>query len=168
MSWRLSIPVVVGLFAFASVAEAAPRYVRQGGRTGIGIGGGTEITGLSLKYWFMDRMAFQVVGGVWGITPPRSNELLEYPGGSLDGLYESPNIIDSDVAVFGISLGAGGFFAYGGQGDEWAGAHGVIGLELAFVPVAMDIVAEYRPGLLFYPDIEADLVNFAGHVRFYF
>jgi len=47
-------------------------------------------------------------------------------------------------------------------------ASGVLGLELNINVIPVDLVLEYRPSLLISPDIDLEIVDFTGHLRFYF
>ena len=47
-------------------------------------------------------------------------------------------------------------------------AAGVAGLEFNFTVIPIDLVLEYRPTLAIHPDVDLDLVDFSGHLRFYF
>ena len=68
-----------------------------------------------------------------------------------------------DIA-WNVGVGAGAVV-----GDVFAlRASGVVGLEFLFVPIPIDLVFEWRPSLQIIPNVGADIVNFSGHVRYYF
>lgn len=165
------LPKLLALSALALVpsighAMAPPR---GGGVFGIGVGGGLGVSGLSGKYWLGEKYALQGVVGAWGYGH-------HYYGGhdydygtnlgvSLDYLWEMPDITASGPLVLGWNVGLGG--TIGIYDPPFIGASGVLGLELDFQPVPIDVVLEYRPGISIVPGIGLDLVNFTGHVRFY-
>lgn len=149
---------LLGLLLMPSLAEAASP-IRQQGNFGIGLGSGYRHSGISMKYFAGESHSLQAVVGTYG-----------YDGSlGLSGsyLYEMPTIIgDSTGLELAWAIGGGPSV---GLGDNFLalGAHGVIGLEFNIQPVPIDIVLEYKPGFRVYPDVEVDLYNFAGHVRFY-
>ncbi|MFT5585105.1 MAG: hypothetical protein ACI9VR_002693 [Cognaticolwellia sp.] len=149
---------LMGFLALPSVAEAASP-VRSQGNFGIGLGSGYRHSGISMKYFAGDTHSLQGVVGTYG-----------YDGSlGLSGsyLYEMPTIIGDNTGLeLGWAVGGGPSI---GLGDNFLalGAHGVIGLEFNIQPVPIDIVLEYKPSFRVYPDVEVDLYNFAGHIRFY-
>jgi hypothetical protein len=92
-----------------------------------------------------------------------------------DYLFELPDIVRAGRAfdlAWNVGAGIGlGFDDDDGPNDSWDTAFAVafvLGLELSFIPVPLDIVLEWRPGLLLVPDVDFDLVDFTAHIRFYF
>ncbi len=157
LTFALTFALTLTLAATQASAE-----VRSSGNFGIGLGGGTGASGVSMKYFMADAHAVQGVVGVWGLGRDYGTVI----GLSLDYLWEGPSLARGSVIDLGWAIGLGGF---GGFGDAfWLGASGVLGLEFNFVPVPIDIVLEYRPGLLILNDLKADLINFGGHIRYYF
>jgi hypothetical protein len=129
---------------------------------GIGLGGGTSASGVSMKYWMSSSHALQGVVGIWGLGRGHGTVI----GFSGDYLYELPSLTRNSVIDLGWNIGFGPFL---GVGDKtWLGVSGVLGLEFNFVPVPIDITIEYRPGLQVIPDVGADLIAFTGHIRYFF
>lgn len=158
-------PVLAAALALLIPGDAlAGAPIRAAHNFGLGLGGGTLTSGISAKYWLADSHAIQGVVGTWGATRAGFNAGF---GVSVDYLLEMPTITDTEPMELGWNLGAGGWLATGAFG-EYLGAAGVLGLELNFHPVPIDVVIEYRPGLSIVPTVGADLVNFTGHVRYYF
>jgi hypothetical protein len=132
---------------------------------GIGLGGGTGVSGLSLK--IPGQTAIQATLGIdpYGI------------GLGLDGLLEMPEIASAPGLV-GIAwnLGVGGTVVlwdgpFGRGGGIGLGLSGIAGLEFNFdlLPtLPFDIVLEYRPSLWVIPGVDLDLIRFTGHIRVYF
>lgn len=152
----------VGAAALASTPAHAGAKHRTGGSTGLGLGAGTFGGGISVKHFTSDRGALQGVVGTAG-----------YKGDGLyvsgDYLLEQPVIGSADVVDVAWNIGAGaGLGVYSGGGDLGLGVSGVAGLEFALVPIPLDFVIEYRPTLGLSPDLGLDLVNFTGHLRWFF
>jgi hypothetical protein len=153
------------------------------GNFGIGVGGGTGTTGISMKYYLSDASALQGVVGVWGVGRYEHDGL----GLSADYLFEMPAFATSEVVDVGWNVGPGLWLAANSYGynsyahdpywhdSDWhesdrllVGASGVLGLEFLIQPIPLDIVLEYRPSVMVVPGLGFDLVSFDGHVRFYF
>jgi hypothetical protein len=152
----LAMPVAA--FAF----DAEPRMP---GRTGIGLGGGTRATGLSIKHALGDVLALQ---GVVGIDSTRyaedDDEVLAI---SLDVLFEQAPIVGNSDVELAWAIGAGPYLGIGG--DFWLGATFVAGLELNLKVIPLDFVLEYRPTFeLVGPDAGIEVVEFGGHLRWWF
>ena len=149
--------LLLGLLASAPAFADAP--IRQGGNFGLGIGGDTYNSGLSLKYYMSSGQALQ---GVVGFNYRR-----DWIGLNLDYLFEMPALATGNVVELGWNLGPG---AAVGISDYGVGAAvaGVAGLEFNFNPVPIDLVLEWRPSLNIVPNVDLDLVGFTGHIRFYF
>ena len=154
-------------FLIWSPGEAKADNIRTGGKFGIGIGGGTGVSGVSMKYWLDSSQALQGVVGIWGLGRGHGGSVLGLNG---DYLWEGPSLFKNGVIDIGWNLGLGPFLGVGlGEADAfWLGVNGVLGIEFNFVPVPIDITLEYRPGLSIFPDVDADLINFGGHIRYFF
>lgn len=142
--------------------EAVPR---EPGRIGIGIGGGTRTTGLSLKATVDENLSLQLVAGVdSGATNDRGGTL------ALSGsvLVEMPAIVEDEDYEIGWCVGAGPYIAVGDQ--FWLGAHAIAGLEINLRVIPLEFQLEYRPSLeLIGPDeVDLVLVDFGGHLRWWF
>ena len=141
------------LLLWLSVAQATTP--EKGGSLGVGLGGGLGVSGVSLKL-ATDSAALQGMVGF-------SNGGL---GVGLAFLLEQPTIATVGSAVdVAWNVGVGGSLGVGSP--ILLGASGVAGLEFNVRPVPLDVVLEYRPGLLISP-FDLELVNFSGHVRYYF
>lgn len=85
----------------------------------------------------------------------------------MDVLWELPPLGTAGEAFeLGWAVGIGGWTWVGDR--FWVGANGVLGLELNLLPIPLDIGIEYRPSLRFAPDVECEVFDLGGHVRFYF
>ena len=149
--------LLLGLLASTPAFADAP--IRQAGNFGLGIGGGTYNSGLSLKYYTTGSQALQ---GVVGFNLRR-----DWIGLNLDYLFEMPALATGSVVELGWNLGPGvavGISDYG----VGAAVAGVAGLELNFNPIPIDLVLEWRPSLNVVPNVDIDLIGFTGHIRFYF
>ena len=142
--------------------EAVPR---EPGRIGLGIGGGTRTTGLSLKATVDENLSLQMVAGIdSGATNDRGGTLAL--AGSV--LIEMPALIEDDDYEIAWCVGAGPYIAVGDQ--FWLGAHAIAGLEINLRVIPLEFQLEYRPSLeLIGPDdIDLVLVDFGGHLRWWF
>ena len=134
-------------------------------RIGIGLGGGTRTTGVSVKATLDKALSVQ---GVLGLDSGGTNER----GGTLalaaSALIEMPALFDDPDLEIAWCLGAGPYIAVGD--DFWLGAHAIAGLEFNLRVIPLDITLEYRPSLeLVGPDgPDLVLVDFGGHVRWWF
>lgn len=145
----------------ATTADAGASH-RKAGSTGIGIGGGTASAGISAKHFMSDSMALQGVVGTYGRWQDGSGL-----GLSVDYLLEQPTFASADVVDLAWNVGVGAGL---GIGDSalGLGVSGVAGLEFALAPIPLDFVIEYRPTLGLSPFLYLDLVNFSGHLRYFF
>lgn len=152
--------LTLGLF-FATSPDTAHAQVRAGGNFGIGLGGGSGTSGISMKYFLADSHALQGVVGIWGLG--RGELVVGLTG---DYLFEGPALFSNGTLEIGWNVGFGPFL---GVGDAfWLGVNGVLGLEFNLDFIPLDIVVEYRPGVLILPGVDPDLLNFTGHIRYYF
>lgn len=153
----LTLTTTLALCAVSATAHAgAP--IRQGGNFGLGVGSGTSAYGLSLKYYMSGRQAIQATAGIgWG----------GYLGVGGDYLFEMPEFFSSSVVNLGWNLGPGVGVGLGNDG-LYTGASFVGGFEFNFNPVPIDLVLEWRPTLDILPGLDVDLIDFSGHLRFYF
>jgi len=148
----------IGLCAPAAQAASPPS-----GQFGLGLGGGLGVSGLSGKYYMGEAMAFQ------GIVGLRGSDGL---GVGLDYLLERPSFAGGDPVSVGWNYGVGGTVVL--DDNPIIGASGIVGLELLLQPLPIDFVLEWRPGILIYSGngnsdgIGINIVNFSGHIRYYF
>lgn len=163
---RLALLVVAMAFAGPSEADAKP--IHSSGRFGVGLGSGTLTNGLSLKYFLANAFAVQAnVGRAGG---GHAGDRFKDNGGiagSLDLLIENKPLIASKLVNLEWSYGLGGGVASRNDTTALAAA-AIAGLELNFNVIPIDLVLEFRPTLLISPEVEFEIVDFSGHLRFYF
>jgi len=168
----------ITLLITTNAAWAEP--IRTPGRFGLGIGAGTIANGLSAKY-FVDRQnALQFNLGTFG-GRGMDNRWHRFGGFgfSADYLFEMPAIAKAGQA-FELAWNIGAGLGVGFDDDDYdhkdkhyhdyfaLAASFVLGLEFNFIPIPLDIVLEFRPGLLIVPYVDLDPVDFTGHIRIYF
>ncbi|MBW1877773.1 MAG: hypothetical protein JRJ84_05385 [Deltaproteobacteria bacterium] len=157
--------------ALPAHAVAPAESVRAAGNWGIGIGGGTAVSGFSGKYFLTNGTALQaIVGGVghvahdFGTDDDFGTTAL---GVDIDFLVEMPTITTvADVFELGWAIGAGAWTWI--PDPFWLGINGVLGIEFNFIPIPLDVVLEYRPAIRVVPEVGMALWDFGVHVRFYF
>ena len=150
-------------------------YIKQAGNFGLGIGAGTFATGLSMKYFLSSDTSIQGNVGWWrGGYYCRNNS--RYSCGfyrdalalSADFLLERGPLTGNSDITLDWEIGAGVGLGFDDTGDFGLGVSGVAGLQVNIHALPIDLVLEYRPGFLFVPGFGLDLINFTGHVRYYF
>lgn len=179
MPTRLALPTLVLAMAALTASPALAQddgggggglrrfdvVPRQPGHLGLGIGGGTRTTGVSLKYTPNERFSLQAVAGAdSGATNDRGGTL------ALAGtfLFEMPALFDDPDLEIAWCWGPGPYVAVGE--DFWLGGHFVLGLEFNIRAIPLEVQLEYRPSLeIIGPDDVALVpVDFGGHVRWWF
>jgi len=149
--------------ALASAPAMAGATHRSAGHTGVGLGGGTTSGGISVKHFLSDTSAVQGVVGGWGGWNNGGIGL------SADYLYEMPALAETADLTVGWNVGPGvGLGLYAPTDSVGLAVNGVLGLELAFGPIPLDLVVEYRPTLSVVPGVGFDFINFTGHLRWFF
>jgi len=174
MQRTLFLTTLALLVVATSSADAKP--IRTPGRFGLGIGSGTIANGLSAKYFVDSKNALQFnLGSFGGRGFDNRWKRFGGVGFSADYLFEMPTIVTASRAfdlAWNIGAGIGLGFDdndYKDHRDYFAlAASFVLGLEFNFIPIPLDIVLEFRPGLLLTPDVDVDPVDFTGHIRGYF
>ena len=148
-----SMMFIIALAPLGNEAQAS----RYPGNFGIGVGSTTIASGLSLKQ-FAGPTAFQLTAGCWGSC--------DGVAASLDFLANMPALASGNVLSLAWNFGAGAAL---GVGDGELGAAGafVLGLEVIFAPLPIDLVLEWRPALHILSDVDLDILSFGGHLRFY-
>lgn len=150
--------------ALASLATEPPK-AGQVGHIGLGVGLGSNVTGLSAKWLPANDHAFQ---GLVGVAP--GSRALGYSYGplaaELDYLYEMPIIADVDPALIRWTLGFGGSLV---TRPVLASVQAIAGVEVNFVDAPVDISIEYRPSIgIFIREgggVGFDPFGVGGHVR---
>ncbi len=149
-----------------SLLFSSPVLADKPGTIGIGLGATTFASGLSGKYYMSDSFALQGAVGTYGAGADRFSNFGGIAVG-IDGLVENSALTRNEIFSldwnFGLGAGVGLF-----EDTLGLAVSGVVGLEFNFVPIPIDLVLEYRPGLLVVPDVGIELVDFSGHIRFYF
>ena len=156
---------VVGLLTLASTpALAFDAVPRQPGKVGVGIGGGTRTSGLSIKYTPTKELSLQGVVGTDSRRLSDGNGTLAL---AMSALVEMPALHEAEDIESGWCIGAGPYLAVG---DEfWLGAHAVLGLELNLRVIPLEFTIEYRPAFqLIGGGDTLELVDFGGHLRWWF
>ncbi|QED28806.1 hypothetical protein FRD01_16485 [Microvenator marinus] len=168
------------LFALPSTASAQwehSKQIRSAGTFGIGVGSGTLAYGLSMKYFTTSNFAIQGNIGYWrGRYFGRcgNNDYCRYYGGnsfalSADAIFEQATIAGNNDIELAWNFGIGGGLGLSEYEDAiGAAVAGILGLEVLINVIPIDLVLEWRPNALVIPGFGLDLVNFTGHLRFYF
>jgi len=175
---RTALATLTLLSALALAAPALAEPIRTPGRFGLGLGSGTISNGLSAKYFVDKSNALQFnLGDFGGGGFDRRWRHFGGFGFGFDYLYEMPTLARAGNAFelawnLGLGVGVGLDDRDDGHGhgaDHFAlAAAFVLGLEFNFIPVPIDIVLEFRPGLLLVPRVDFDAVDFTAQIRFYF
>lgn len=163
---RQAAVVLLGvLTASSALAMDFDVVPRQPGHLGVGLGGGTRTTGVSLKYTAAEAFSLQ---GVVGIDSGARNDRSGTLALAASALAEFPAITENEDFELGWCAGAGPYLAVGD--NFWLGAHGILGLEFNIRVIPLEITLEYRPSLeLIGPDeISLELIDFGGHIRWWF
>lgn len=172
---------IAGFLFFATMvlgssSAFAQMPIKQAGNFGIGLGVGTTAAPISLKYFLADNLSLQGNAGWWrgwgwgNCSRYGCGYYREALGLSGDILVEGGPITgNADLSLDweaggGVGIGVGGS-RYGGFGLAVAG---VVGLQLNIHALPIDLVVEYRPSIYLLPDFAWNLVDFTGHIRYYF
>lgn len=156
--WMLILSQVLLLLVLAS----APAMAQSSGRPGtfgIGLGSGTNISGLSLKQ-HAGPTAIQGNIGCYGYYDCNGIGL------SADLLYNMPTFFQHEVLNMAWNAGFGAGVGLHSDDINVAAAF-VLGLEFNLNIVPVDLVVEWRPRLNIISDVDFDPIGFTGHVRFY-
>lgn len=171
----LVLLLLIPASAFAASGWKGGKQVRTAGNVGIGLGTGTFASGLSLKYFPDSAIAFQGNIGFWRDRWwGKKNDWRYYGGGdslaiSADVLFEQPVFAGNGDIDLAWNFGLGGGLGLSDYNDTIGfAAAGVLGLEVLINVIPIDLVLEFRPTVLIVPDVHFDLVDFTGHIRYYF
>jgi hypothetical protein len=156
------------LLLLATPALAFDAVPRQPGKVGLGIGGGTRTSGLSIKHTLDKSFSVQ---GVVGVDPARWGDRGGTLAISADALFEMPALYTSSDIEIAWAIGAGPYLAVGD--NFWLGASGVLGLEFNLQPIPLEFTIEYRPTIELVgprPDSQSRIYLFGvgGHLRWWF
>ncbi len=175
---KIRILLMVAIFSlFASTAVSQqlrfqPRAIKKAGNLGLGVGGGTLATGLSVKYFVSDFTSFQANAGFgrgcFGCGRYGGAYFGDSISVSADGLLEGGRLAGDKNFSVSWELGAGAGLSFGDGGNLVVAASGVIGVQLNVNLIPIDFVLEFRPGAVVVPDVYLNLIDFTGHVRYYF
>ncbi len=164
MTRRLLITLAMSAALLSTAGEAhAGSLMRTSGSIGVGFGQGYA-SGLSGKYVLADMMAVQATVGAHGYGWHYNRGVIAV---GADLLFLMPIIHSDEHFELGWNAGFGPGVSLWTSGLGMA-VEGVVGLEMNLKVIPIDIVLEYRPGLGILPEIGLGLINFGGHVRFYF
>lgn len=167
MMQRTTLIALTLMVAQAGLAREFEAEPRMPGRVGVGVGGGTRTSGLSVKYTPEEAFSLQ---GVVGVDSGGFDD--NDRGGTLalsaSALFEMPALYENPDFELGWAVGAGPYIAVGD--NFWLGAHAVVGLEFNIRVIPLEVTLEYRPSLeLIGPgDDFLELVDFGGHIRWWF
>ena len=167
---------LLGALSLGTPSHAEP--IRTTGRFGLGLGSGTIANGLSAKYFMNQSNALQFnLGEFGGGGVDRRWKHFAGFGFGVDYLYEMPTLVRAGNA-FELAWNIGAGVGVGIDDQDDGHGHGadhfalaaafVLGLEFNFIPVPIDLVLEFRPGLLIVPRVDFDAVDFTAQLRFYF
>ncbi len=164
------------MFALPAVAKTGlgypPRAIKKAGNLGIGVGAGTLATGLSLKYFLSDATSVQgnlgFSRGCYGCGRYGGRYYSESIAVSVDCLLERGPLMGDSQFSLDWEIGAGGGVGFSDGGNLALAVSGVVGLQLNIHALPIDLVIEFRPGVVVVPDVYLNLVDFTGHVRYYF
>ncbi len=164
------VAIVLCSLVFARPASA--QQTHPPGSFGIGVGTATIAGGLSLKLPISRGVAFQGVVGIWRDYGHDWRYGHDSMALGVDLLYDMPLLLRSYVCSlgwnFGLGVGAGVETATNALVGG-AGTTAVLGLALNFVPIPIDLVLEYRPGLYVIAGASAaNPLDFSAHMRFWF
>ncbi len=175
MKKRIILLLSILMFSASPAFARSPfsgKPIKKAGNFGVGVGAGTLATGLSMKYFLSDSTSVQGNVGFWrgcfGCGRFRGNFYSDALALSVDFLLErGPLGGDSQFSV-DWEIGAGGGLGFNDNANLGLGVSGVLGLQLNIHAIPIDLVIEFRPGIIIVPDVYLNLVDFTGHVRYYF
>ena len=156
MKLLLTVLALAGLTLAASPAQAGT--IGTTAHTGLGLGGGTFTSGVTLKHYLRDGLAVQGVAGIgYGATL----------GADIIKEFEPLVDVPEGQLIWGVGGGAA-IVNYGNAGI--LGIAGVIELGWHFEDVPVELVLDWRPTFV---SGSADISGFAGvggagAVRYYF
>lgn len=176
--------LVVFCFLFVGGTQSASADpVKQAGHFGLGLGVGTTAAPVSMKYFMSSELSIQANAGWWrswwggyGCRNVRDRDRDLYCGGGYyrnafgigaDLLFEGGRLAGNDDVNLSWEIGGGIGLGVGRNQLGLAGAF-VTGLQVNIDAIPLDIVLEYRPSVFFVPGFALNLIDFTGHIRYYF
>lgn len=160
--WILILSQVLLLLVLYSTPAMAQSSGRPGS-FGIGIGSGTNVSGLSLK---QNAGSTAIQGNIGCFGSGFDSYKCGGIGLSADFLYSMPPLFQHEV--FNIAWNAGFGAGVGLHSEKVAlAAAFILGLEFNFNIIPVDLVLEWRPRLGIIPDLRFGLDNFTPQLRFY-
>ncbi|MCO4764447.1 MAG: hypothetical protein KC502_23245 [Myxococcales bacterium] len=156
------IAAIIGLSAtLFSTSAFARGTIRQGKSWGIGLTGAFGgSSGISFKTFMGRRLALQVSGGgAFGNGKA-------VPSIGADLLLEMPRLAGGRIIKLAWNVGGGARTALGKNSGVWV--HGVVGLELLFKPVPIDLVIEWTPTFFGTGGADVDVRGAGTHIRWWF
>lgn len=160
---------LIWMLLFPATAVAGSP-IQQGSNFGIGVGGGTNTSGLSAKYFIGSDFSLQAIVGPWN---PLDLDLLDGGNHTTNGQFgfEFATLLESQPFVNGSAVDLA--FNYGlgvsvvPSGGPELSLIPIGGFEINVEAVPIDLVLEYRPPIWVYPDFKYDFVGFGAHLRVY-
>ncbi|MFU8806856.1 MAG: hypothetical protein ACNA8W_23820 [Bradymonadaceae bacterium] len=159
MMKRYLITLAASFLLFATTLAPDAHAQRNPGNLGIGLGSATLASGLSVKQ-FAGPTAFQLTAGCW--RSHCSNGV----AASLDFLINMPALSTSQFLSVAWNFGGGGALGVG-EGSLGAAAAFILGLEVNFQAIPIDLVLEWRPALRILDSIGISPFGAGAHLRFY-
>jgi hypothetical protein len=133
------------------------------GRFGAGIILG-EPTGISLKYWLDDTLAFDGAIGA-SFNDDGDNDSSFYLHSDL--LWHNFQLIPVSKGRLPIYFGVGGLVRFRDDEDNQVGVRVPVGLSYIFEDAPLDVFVEIAPAIDFAPDVRGEVTGGIG-VRFWF
>lgn len=186
--WRemTKLFIALSLFLAASFSSMQPAHagkpIKQAGNFGVGLGVGTTAAPISMKYFLSSSLSVQGNAGWWrgwwggyGCGNNGDRDRQDYCGGyyrnafgiGADLLYEGGTLVGNRDLSLDWEIGGGIGLGVGDSSFGMAAAF-VTGLQLNIHAIPLDFVVEYRPALYIVPGFGLNVIDFTGHVRYYF
>ncbi len=157
--------------AYTSEAKALDMstILPEGSQFRIGTGSGAFVRGLSGKWLIDGRNMFRANLGMWDGGPVVSRQAPQRYAMSCDFVFLRPDLLRSSEIRIAYHISAGAGMGMLNSNQNVGVALGLIaGLDLLFPKFPCEFGIEYRPGLNIYPNIEVDMFDLTGKIRFPF
>lgn len=177
-----TLVVLCALAAFGTQPASAAQPIKQAGNFGLGLGVGTTAAPVSMKYFLSSDLSIQANAGWWrgwwggyGCRNVDDRYRDYHCGGyyrnalglGADLLFEGGRLAGNDDFSLSWEIGGGVGLGLGNVGFGLAAAF-VTGLQANIDMIPLDVVIEYRPAIFLVPGFALNLIDFTGHVRYYF